>query len=212
MELAHRLTGGGTWERQDLALIATGEHRDQQRQVWKPFRHARCVLNLEVFLSLKLRVEDLTEEAIPMNQKSIFNVFRHFDDAPNSMLIDIGTAATISRRSRASIYRHIKAGDLELVKVGSSSRIRIGDLRQLIKAKDISTNAIINTDMHSSLCNKEPGRLNTKVERAAQANRDIIDKQAAYTDIRREVTSKSFARDSVASECTSCGLKMEEEA
>lgn len=70
-----------------------------------------------------------------MNKFSIFDVCRHFDKAPNSMLVDIETAVVISGRSRASIYRHLKAGELTLVKVGNSSRIRVGDLRRLIKAE-----------------------------------------------------------------------------
>jgi hypothetical protein len=70
-----------------------------------------------------------------MNKSSTFDVCCHFDDAPNSMLVDIGTAVVISHRSRASIYRHINAGELSAIKVGHSTRIRVGDLRRLIKAE-----------------------------------------------------------------------------
>ena len=49
-----------------------------------------------------------------------------------SVLIDITDACAILHRSRASIYRHFKSGELTLVKVGSSSRIRVGELRRLI--------------------------------------------------------------------------------
>jgi hypothetical protein len=70
-----------------------------------------------------------------MNKFAIFDVCRHFDHAPNSMLVDIETAVAISRRSRASIYRHVKAGELSTIKVGSSTRIRVGDLRRLIQAE-----------------------------------------------------------------------------
>jgi hypothetical protein len=69
-----------------------------------------------------------------MNQFAIFDVYRHFNDAPDAMLIDIGTAGAIAGRSRASIYRHFKSGDLTLVKVGNSTRIRVGELRRLIGA------------------------------------------------------------------------------
>ena len=61
-------------------------------------------------------------------------VIQQFDTYPDSALIDITVAGTIAGRSRASIYRHFKAGDLTLVKIGNSSRIRVGDLRQLIGA------------------------------------------------------------------------------
>lgn len=59
----------------------------------------------------------------------------YFDELPASALVDLGSAGLICHRSRASVYRHIKAGDLELIKVGNSSRIRVGDLRRLIRAK-----------------------------------------------------------------------------
>ena len=70
-----------------------------------------------------------------MNKFAVIDVFRLFDDAPNSMLVDIKTAVVISGRSRASIYRHVSAGELKTVKIGSSTRIRIGDLRRLIQAQ-----------------------------------------------------------------------------
>ena len=70
--------------------------------------------------------------------KNEFSVLHYFDDAPDSMLISINAACTIAARSRASIYRHIKAGDLSIVKVGHSSRIRVGNLRQLICGKEAS--------------------------------------------------------------------------
>lgn len=69
-----------------------------------------------------------------MNKQAVFDVFRHFDTAPDSMLVDIPVACTVTSRSRASIYRHFTAGDLTPVKVGNSTRIRVGDLRRLIGA------------------------------------------------------------------------------
>ena len=49
-----------------------------------------------------------------------------------SVLITLADASAISGRSKASIYRHIKSGELALVKVGHSSRIRVSELRKLI--------------------------------------------------------------------------------
>ncbi len=63
-----------------------------------------------------------------------YDAVKQFDDAPDSMLVDITTAGTIADRSRASIYRHFNSGDLTPVKVGNSTRIRVGDLRRLIGA------------------------------------------------------------------------------
>jgi len=57
---------------------------------------------------------------------------QQFDTAPATAVLDISAACIISGRSRASIYRHFKAGELTPVKVGNSTRIRVGELRRLI--------------------------------------------------------------------------------
>ena len=61
-----------------------------------------------------------------------FDTLRQFDEAPDSMLLDLPTAGVIACRGRASLYRDFKAGRLTLVKVGNSTRIRVGELRRLI--------------------------------------------------------------------------------
>lgn len=67
-------------------------------------------------------------------KENTFDPVANFDSAPNSMLLRLKTAGTICQRSRATIYRHVKAGELPLVKVGHMSYIRVGDLRRLIQA------------------------------------------------------------------------------
>lgn len=57
---------------------------------------------------------------------------QHFDTYAHSVLVDVNDACVVARRSRASIYRHFKAGDLTMIKVGSSTRVRVGELRRLI--------------------------------------------------------------------------------
>lgn len=58
-----------------------------------------------------------------------------FDDAPDNALVSLKTgSAILGGRSRCSLYRDIAAGRLTLVKIGSSSRLRVGDLRKLIGA------------------------------------------------------------------------------
>lgn len=57
-----------------------------------------------------------------------------FDTLSPSVLVTLAEASAVSGRSRASLYRHFKAGELTLVKVGSSTRIRVGELRRLIGA------------------------------------------------------------------------------
>ena len=69
-----------------------------------------------------------------MKSKPSFNAVEQFDTAPDAMLLDIPTACVIAGRSRASIYRHFKAGDLKVIKVGKSTRIKVGELRRLIGA------------------------------------------------------------------------------
>jgi hypothetical protein len=71
-----------------------------------------------------------------MKHNESFDAVRQFDTAPDAMLLDIPTACAISSRSRASIYRHFKAGDLNPVKVGNSTRIKVSDLRRLIGASN----------------------------------------------------------------------------
>ena len=69
-----------------------------------------------------------------MKHYESFDAVRQFDTAPDAMLLDIPTACAIAGRSRASIYRHFHAGDLKPVKVGCSTRIKVGELRRLIGA------------------------------------------------------------------------------
>jgi predicted DNA-binding transcriptional regulator AlpA len=57
---------------------------------------------------------------------------QQFDSLPNSAAIDIPDASAVSGRSRASIYRHFEAGELTKIKVGNSTRVRVGELRKLI--------------------------------------------------------------------------------
>ena len=57
-----------------------------------------------------------------------------FDSAPDLMLVDISTGCYWLSRSRASIYRHIASGELTAVKVGHSTRLRVGELRKLAGA------------------------------------------------------------------------------
>ena len=66
--------------------------------------------------------------------KRTATVVQNFDSLPDSALVSIAASGTIAGRSRASIYRHFKAGELTLVKVGNSTRVRVGEIRRLIGA------------------------------------------------------------------------------
>lgn len=56
----------------------------------------------------------------------------NFDRLPDSALLPITDAVTVCGRSRSSVYRHAEAGELHLIKVGNSTRVRVGELRRLM--------------------------------------------------------------------------------
>lgn len=57
---------------------------------------------------------------------------QQFDSLSPSILLSIPEASAVSGRSRSSIYRHFKAGELSQIKIGNSTRVRVGELRKLI--------------------------------------------------------------------------------
>lgn len=57
---------------------------------------------------------------------------QQFDSLPDSALVNLAAGSAITGRSRASLYRHIKSGDLSLIKVGHSTKLRVIELRRLI--------------------------------------------------------------------------------
>jgi predicted DNA-binding transcriptional regulator AlpA len=65
---------------------------------------------------------------------SITPAVQQFDTLSPSILLSIAEASAVSGRSRASIYRHFKAGELSQIKIGNSTRVRVGELRRLIGA------------------------------------------------------------------------------
>ena len=67
-----------------------------------------------------------------MAQVTAPTVVQQFDSLPGSALIDINAAIIISGRSRPSINRHFLANELTRVKIGSSTKIRVSELRRLI--------------------------------------------------------------------------------
>jgi hypothetical protein len=58
----------------------------------------------------------------------------NLDTLADGALLSLNDVSSILQRSRCSIYRDIRAGRLALVKIGTSSRVRVGDLRRLIGA------------------------------------------------------------------------------
>lgn len=50
-------------------------------------------------------------------------------------LVDIHTTCAVIGKSRNSVYRMFQSGDLEPIKIGHSTRIRVADIRRLIGSK-----------------------------------------------------------------------------
>lgn len=71
---------------------------------------------------------------MPKTTPSISLTAQRFDTLADSVVVSLAEAGAVSGRSRASLYRHFKAGELSLIKVGNSTRIRVGELRKLIGA------------------------------------------------------------------------------
>ncbi len=65
---------------------------------------------------------------------AVSRAVQQFDSLAASAVVSINDASAITGRSRASIYRHINAGELTLVKINTSSRVRVGELHKLIGA------------------------------------------------------------------------------
>ena len=61
----------------------------------------------------------------------------HFDSMPATACVTINEVATITSRSRASIYRDHDAGLLPFLKLGKSTRIRVGDLRKYLAGGEL---------------------------------------------------------------------------
>lgn len=55
-----------------------------------------------------------------------------FDSLPDSALLTLRDASLICQRSRASLYRDVKNGALNLLKVGYTTRVQVGELRRFI--------------------------------------------------------------------------------
>lgn len=92
--------------------------------------HADIARHREASVTFRIGCRALELDTV--KQQNISQVVKHFDTLPESALLDIGSSILIARRSRASFYRHFKAGELTLIKVGNSTRIRVGELRHLI--------------------------------------------------------------------------------
>lgn len=55
-----------------------------------------------------------------------------FANWPDDQLLSLAAAERLLSRSRVSLYRDARAGRIQFVKVGKSTRIRVGELRRII--------------------------------------------------------------------------------
>ena len=67
-----------------------------------------------------------------MRYATTIDVIRDFDDAPDALLISIDELCVLAGRSRPTIYRDAKSGNLRLTKVGRSTRISAGEARRYL--------------------------------------------------------------------------------
>jgi predicted DNA-binding transcriptional regulator AlpA len=58
-----------------------------------------------------------------------------FSRLDGNALVDIPTTCAVIGKSRNSVYRLFQSGDLEPIKIGHSTRIRVADIRRLIGSK-----------------------------------------------------------------------------
>lgn len=73
-----------------------------------------------------------------METKSLPLAVREFDSLPGSALVGIGTIIIVSGRSRASVNRDFASGKLRRIKIGSSTRAKVSEVRALIQAEPIA--------------------------------------------------------------------------
>ena len=91
------------------------------------------------------RAGDTVPPSWPLSSTIAVNPLAGFEDRPFAQgvvegadlfggrgLLTLADASAISGRSKASLYRHFKAGELALVKIGHSSRGRVGERGLLI--------------------------------------------------------------------------------
>jgi len=67
-------------------------------------------------------------------------IWKHFDSLPDSAAIALNDCVRIANRSRASLYRDEKAGKIELLKVGCSTKVRVSELRRYISGDAATAN------------------------------------------------------------------------
>lgn len=68
-------------------------------------------------------------QAVPQAAR-LSSAVRNFDHFPDAALASINDVVALTGRSRASIYRDHDAGLLPFLKIGKSTRIKVGDLRR----------------------------------------------------------------------------------
>lgn len=66
-----------------------------------------------------------------MHNDQIQAVLQQFKNLPDEAGVSLPVTGYLINRSRASIYRDVKAGRLEAVKIGGSKRIKVGSIRKL---------------------------------------------------------------------------------
>ena len=83
-------------------------------------------------IAASLGAKDAEKYAANIKTLKLSPAVELFDRYPDAACLTINEAVSIAGRSRASIYRDHDAGLLPFVKLGKSTRFRVGDLRKYL--------------------------------------------------------------------------------
>ncbi|MEF8760390.1 MAG: helix-turn-helix domain-containing protein [Candidatus Accumulibacter sp. UW25] len=65
-------------------------------------------------------------------QQELKTTTEHCNEVPTWALMNVNTACAMLSLSRSSFYRLVKSGKLQTVKLGATTRVRVGDVQALI--------------------------------------------------------------------------------
>lgn len=68
---------------------------------------------------------------LPGDSAAIIRI-QHFDTLPDSALLSVSEVMALTGFSMTSVYRRFYDGTLDRLKLGRSTRIRVGQLRQML--------------------------------------------------------------------------------
>lgn len=64
--------------------------------------------------------------------KSLSQTVKNFDQLPDGANVGLNDASILTGRAKPTLYRDAAKGLIKFIKVGHSTRIRVGDLRRYL--------------------------------------------------------------------------------